>query len=220
MSIKYLVSAGLFFATASAAHSEICDFRLSQLIGGASTGAAIAATGGTAASGLAFEAAGFYLIVHSTGGMTMIGSTLAGASGAGTIGIISGTGGGLGAVAAFLTAPVTIVVAGTASVGAGGMEAVCYFRDERITDYDDVLQILRGIAPNMEPSQFRLTEPESTQPRAFISILMEPGEPLVEFDVRNLYFVNGRLMHRDWGRNTIIGDLSALIRAVEPDRDK
>ena len=58
---------------------------------------------------------------HSVTGATMLGSTLGGASGAGTVGIIGGTAGVIGTGAAILMSPLFIGAAGTAAV-----MGVCY----------------------------------------------------------------------------------------------
>ena len=71
----------------------ICDYRLSKLIGSVGSSGAVATTAAVAASDVGMKAAGFYLITNATTGATMIGSTAAGVSGAGIVGIISGTAG-------------------------------------------------------------------------------------------------------------------------------
>ena len=64
----------------------------------------------------------------------MLGSKLGGASAAGTIGIIKGTGGIIGYTASVLMSPVVIkggmVVAVVSTVGAISYEAVCYFTED------------------------------------------------------------------------------------------
>ena len=60
------------------------------------------ALGAGAAAGVGMKAAGFYTLKHSVTGATMLASKLAGSSAAGTIGIIAGTGKGIGIVAAGL----------------------------------------------------------------------------------------------------------------------
>ncbi|RID93352.1 hypothetical protein D2N39_00005 [Gemmobacter lutimaris] len=161
-------------------------------------------------------AAGYYTLVHATTGATMLGSTAAGASAAGTVGIIAGTGGGIGAVAAFITAPATIVVAGVAAVGTGGFEVVCYFKDERITDYDEVLERLK-LLEKSNPELVRFTY-GGVNPK-LSEVVLKTSEGEKRYKIKKLYIVNGMLMHRDWGRNTKIGQL-AFIVAPPPESGK
>ncbi|MCA2014199.1 hypothetical protein LCM17_22100 [Cereibacter sphaeroides] len=210
-SIRLAIAASFF---GSVAVADVCDYRLSQLVGSASAGAAMGMGGTAAAAGTAFQAAGFYIIVHSTSGAAMIGSTMAGASAAGTVGIIAGTGGLLGTVAAVISAPITIIAAGAAAVGAGGIEAACFFQDERITEYADVIAVMRALDQSMDASVFELIEPAWNRENALIRVQMEPDEQMREFQVSRLYIVNGRLLHRDWGPNTFVGDIGAFTVAA------
>lgn len=195
----------------SAAQAEICEYRLSELISGAGATATVAAAGATAAGHVAFDAAGFYIIIHSTSGAAMIGSTLAGTSAAGTVGIIAGSGGVLGTVASVIAAPVTLIAAGLTAVGVSGLELGCYLLDDtRIDDYDEVLAALRLVAAAMRPEYFQLVEPESNQHRAYIRVRRSEEGDVEEYDVANLYIVGGQLRHHDWGPNTVIGDIAAF----------
>ena len=78
----------------------VCDYRPSKLIGEKTTGVVAGGTGVVAATGMGLKAAGIYTITNATTGATMLGSTTAGASAAGTTGIIAGTGGVLGSIGA------------------------------------------------------------------------------------------------------------------------
>ena len=98
---------------------------------------------------------GLYFFPHATSATLMLGSTLAGASGAGTIGIIGGSGFGAG-VLAMLTAPITLLVAAGTAVTVGGLEAGCYFIDERITEEEKVHAILRQVALTANEDFFKL----------------------------------------------------------------
>lgn len=192
----------------STAFAEVCDYRPSQLIGGAATTAAVAAGGATAAAGTAANIAGYYTLVHATSGATMLASTAAGASAAGTVGIIGGTGAGIGAAAAVITAPATIIAAAVVAVGTGTLEGVCYFKDERITDYDEVakrLDLLAQSNPKDVELRNRWWGPESSELRLTTQTGIET------YRIKNLYIVNGILMHRDWGKNTTIGKLAFIV---------
>jgi hypothetical protein len=141
----------------------------------------------------------------------MLGSTAVGGSAAGTVGIIAGTGTGLGAVAAVITAPATIIAASVVAVGTGAFEGVCYFQDERITEFDDVVNHLKPLADS-NPMFVRLYPwggPEHS------TLVLETPDGKVSYNVADLYIVNGVLMHRDWGRNTTIGRLAFIVPSKE-----
>jgi len=144
----------------------------------------------------------------------MLGSTLAGASGAGTMGIIGGSGFAAG-VLAVLTAPITLLIAGGSAVTVGGLEAGCYFVDERITDEPEVLAILRKVALTTNEDYFKLFEVSNeegaeTGTVSRVRIPDEDGEYQF-YDVANLYIVNGELKHRDWFLNTSLGNIAAAM---------
>lgn len=146
----------------------------------------------------------------------MLGSTLAGASGAGTVGIIGGSGFAAG-VLAFLTAPITLFVAGGAAVTVGGLEAGCYFVDERITNEREVLAILRQVALTANEDYFKLFDvgDEEAAEMGTVSRVRIPDEDgnYQFYEVANLYIVNGELLHRDWFLNTSLGNIAAALVA-------
>lgn len=148
----------------------------------------------------------------------MLGSTLAGASGAGTIGIIGGSGFAAG-VLAFLTAPITLLVAGGTAVTVGGLEAGCYFVDERITEEEDVQAILRKVALTSNEDYFKLFDvsEEEAAETGEVSRIRIPDEngDFQFYNVANLYIVNGELLHRDWFLNTSLGNITAAL-VTEP----
>ena len=192
---------------ASSASAETCDYRPSRILGG--TGSTAVIGGGlsiASATGTA-SALGVYTLVNAGSGLTMLGSTMAGASGAGTIGIIAGTGGAAGTAGAIILNPFVWVPAAIVGIGGGGFEAACAFLvDERITEYEDVLAIMRSFATHADPKYFELVE--NAIP-AFISISTGDGE-WVRYDIEDLYIVDGMLKHRDWGPNTQIGRVVLL----------
>lgn len=185
-----------------------CDYRPSELIGGG--GATAIGSGGAAAAGfgLAIKGVGFYTLTHSTSGAIMVGSTLAGTSAAGTVGIIGGTGGVIGTATAVATAPVTIIAGAVAAAGIGVYEGVCFFQDERITDYNQVLAVLKNVAATADQNVFKL-EDKYYWGRATIRVKMSEDN-WKTFKVKDLYIVNGVLKNRDWGINTTIGQLYQL----------
>lgn len=192
---------------ASSSSAETCDYRPSRILGG--TGSTAVIGGGlsiASATGTA-SALGVYTLVNAGSGLTMLGSTMAGASGAGTIGIIAGTGGAAGTAGAIILNPFVWVPAAIVGIGGGGFEAACAFLvDERITEYEDVLAIMRSFATHADPKYFQLVE--NAIP-AFISISTGDGE-WVRYDIEDLYIVDGMLKHRDWGPNTQIGRVVLL----------
>lgn len=60
----------------------------------------------------------------------MLGSTMAGSSAAGTVGIIGGTGAGIGAAAAAAMSPAVITVGTLALAGSAAFEGVCYLAEK------------------------------------------------------------------------------------------
>lgn len=204
------------------ANAGVCDYRLSDLVrsGSSTTDKSIAAAEGVVvaagAAGLAFKAAGFYTIANATTGALMIGSTAAGASAAGTAGIVAGTSGVLGTAGAIVSAPATITAAVVTVVSASVLEAGCYFTDDRITDKDEVLTILTEVAKGQNPKYFKL-EPvilESYWSGHYVSTALflwnDRDQQMDMFPIENLYIVNGTLMNSDFGLNSELGEIGAI----------
>lgn len=225
-SFGILLSIGLL-SHASNATAAVCDYRPSQqlaknaeTIGANETNivvqedevkhatAAISAAGAggaaVAATGIGIKAAGFYTLTHSVTGLTMVGSTVAGTSGAGTVGIIAGTGGAVGTAVAFVTAPATILAAAAITAVVGGYEGACFFTDERVTDRDVIMSRVKNLAENASPELFRYDDPTRDGRFARIFVMGEDGL-FAAYDVTDLYIVNGVLKNRDWFLNTTIG---------------
>jgi hypothetical protein len=110
----------------SGAAAEVCDYRPSRLLGESGAMAAEAATTGAAVAGGGMKAAGFYTMTHAATGSTMLASTLPGASAAGTVGIIGGTGGGTGAAAGIAMSPYLWVPAAALAIGGLAFEGGCW----------------------------------------------------------------------------------------------
>lgn len=77
--------------------ANVCDHKPTKVIGGIA--------GSAAAIGIGMKAAGLYVFPHAAG-MAMLGSTAAGSSAAGTVGIIGGTAGVIGSTGAVLMSPI------------------------------------------------------------------------------------------------------------------
>jgi len=105
----------------------VCDHAPSKLVGASITKLGVSGTGVVAGAGIALKAAGLYGIPNAVTGVTMLGSTAAGASAAGTVGIIKGTAGVIGAVGAGVMSPFVLVPAALIAGGVGVYEGGCYF---------------------------------------------------------------------------------------------
>lgn len=194
------LSAVLSLVCATSSASGVCDYRLSQLVS-PEAATAVGAVGGAGATvgPAAMALGGLYFFPHA-GGTLMLGSTLAGASGAGTIGIIAGSG-FAASVLAFLTAPITLIVGAGTAVTVGALETGCYFVDERITEEAEVIAILRQVALTANEENFKLfdvTDEEAAE-TGVVSRVRVPveGGGYQFYEVRNLYIVNGVLRGRE-----------------------
>jgi len=208
-------SAVLTFVWVTSTFSGVCDYRLSQLVSpGAAAATVTAGSAGASIGPAAMTVGGLYFFPHAASGSLMLGSTLAGASGAGTIGIIGGSGFAAGALA-ILTAPITLLVAAGTAVTVGGVEASCYFSDERITSEEEVLAILRQTALTSNEEYFKLfdvSDEETAETGAVSRVRIPDDDGTYRFyEVEKLYIVNGELMHRDWFLNTSLGNIAAAL---------
>ncbi|KPP98816.1 MAG: hypothetical protein HLUCCA12_17895 [Rhodobacteraceae bacterium HLUCCA12] len=203
---KKLALCGFLIASsASMAAAAPCDWRPSQFFG---TTTAAVAGGSALAIGSGMKAAGFYTLIHAGSGLTMLGSTMAGASAAGTVGIIAGTGGVIGTISAILMAPVTVVIGGAIAVGGAGFETVCHFSDERITEYSEVLAIMQHLDEHHDAERFQLVTGIPGRQDDAIRIWNPETEELDRYLVADLYLVNGRLWAtRSWRFDQDLGML-------------
>lgn len=212
-----------FLAVPMSVQADLCDFRPSLLASKA--GQAAKTTAGAVAS-VATEgvrAVGVYTLENPVSGISMISTGVSSAAAAGSS-VAAGAGGALTTASAVATAPVTIAVAGLTAVALGSYEGVCYFRQERITDYDEILYIVSNLSANSDPTMFRLI-PEGTDYVTLkgrnaiasddkVRIAATGVGPFI-FDVKNLYITDGVLMHRDAGRNTVIGNVALQVVGVQ-----
>jgi hypothetical protein len=194
---------------ATPALGDACDYKPSKLANGLLGGAATTLGGGAAATGAGMKLAGYYTLVHSTSGLTMLGSTLAGGSGAGTIGIMANTGGAIGTAAAALMSTATIAFGTLTVIALGGFEGVCYFQVERVDDPFQVRDIIESIAANDEAVSVLETDDGPA-----MAIETEDGQQT--YLIRDLYIADGELKHRDWLWNTSLGP----VAYVQPDEDE
>jgi hypothetical protein len=190
------------------ATAGVCDYRPSQVLGAGATAAVIGGTGTAAAAGGAAKAIGVYTLVHATSGATMVGGTWAGASAAGTAGIIGGTAGVIGSAVAVVTAPVTIIAAGVAAASVATYEGACYFSDTRITDYAEVDAIVADIAVTAPPIDFKYLK--GSQGARNGKIWVRSPEGFDVYEISDLYIENGVLKVSGWGPNRTIGIVAAM----------
>lgn len=212
-----------FLASPMSVQADLCDFRPSLLASKA--GQAAKATAGAVASvaNEGVRAVGVYTLKNPVSGISMISTGVSSAAAAGSS-VAAGAGGALTTAGAIATAPVTIAVAGLTAVALGSYEGVCYFRQERITDYDEILYIVSNLSANSDPTMFRLI-PEGTDYVTLkgrnaiasddkVRIAATGVGPFI-FDVKNLYITDGVLMHRDAGRSTVIGNVALQVVGVQ-----
>ncbi|MBL9054990.1 MAG: hypothetical protein JNJ84_01805 [Rhodobacteraceae bacterium] len=209
-----LLLAGFFlFVTASSVEAGVCDYRPSEMIGSAASAALGTAASSFAVAGATANAVGVYTLVHATSGLTMVGGTWAGASAAGTAGIIAGTGGAIGATVAVVTAPATITAAAVGAIAVGSFEGVCYFSDTRIVDYEEVDVIVQNIAVTAPEELYRYFPAREGRQDAFIRVRDPDSEKVRydDYDVIDLYIVNGVLKYDGWINKTIglIGEIQS-----------
>jgi hypothetical protein len=205
---SFLPALGICAICASGAEAEVCDYTPSKLVGGAMSTAAATMGGGAAVAGVGMKAAGYYTLVHASSGLTMLASTAAGASAAGTTGIIAGTGGVGATIASIAMAPITIAVGAITVIGVGTYEGLCYFQIERITDPYLVYGVVESISEN-DPA----VSIETTEDGPRLTLALE--EEQKSYMIRDLYIADGQLMHRDFAFNTKLGSVAFVLPAEE-----
>jgi hypothetical protein len=189
--------------------ANLCNYRLSNMIPRQDTPAVEAAR---AAAGLQDDAGGMvFVMINPRTGETRVGATDAGRQGNADDGFVARTARVLGAAVAVVAGDSPLLAAGGAALGAG-LEAACFLRDDRITDYDAVLEVLRAVDASMPPDLFALVEPGESHRDAYVRLSRNDGYDLSEYRVRDLYIVNGQLRHRDWGVNDVVGDIAVFTR--------
>lgn len=213
--MRFLSFPFFLLAFSTPAFTAVCDYRPSEIIGGNRTALTVASTGGVAATGAGANAVGVYTLVHATSGLTMVGGTWAGASAAGTAGIIGGTGGLIGSTVAIVTAPATIIVAGALGTTIAVIEGACYFTDTRITDYEEIDALLANIALTAPRDLFQYRPTENGQGAGQIWVQSEPGSGRYydRYNIADLYIVNGVLKASKIGPDSTIGLVAVIGQA-------
>ncbi|MEC9197052.1 MAG: hypothetical protein VX974_05520 [Pseudomonadota bacterium] len=206
------VFASLLLASAAPALADVCDYRPSALISGAG-----AAVKNVDAADLGAKAVSFYTLTHEVTGATMLGTSAAGASVAGGSGLLGGTSGALGAMAAIATAPATLIAAAVVGTGVAAYEGACYFTVERLKDPEAIRGILKNMEENADPEYLRLTQIDGKE---YLLIAKEhdgAGRAIdwTRYRVSKLYIEEGILMHSDLGRNSKIGRVQMVQAETE-----
>lgn len=199
--------------------ADVCDFRPSVLVSKAGQAAKATAGSIALATSQTVRAVGVYTLENPVSGLSMISTGVNSAAAAGSS-VAAGASGAMTTATAIVTAPVTITVAGLTAVALGSYEGACYLRQERITDYDEIRYIVSNLSANSDPTMFRLI-PKGAEYVTLKGRNALAGEDKVRiaaagvgpflFDVKNLYIVDGVLMHRDAGRNTVIGNVALQV---------
>ncbi len=184
---------------APAAQARVCEYRPSELLRSDAAASVVAGAKGAAGD----MAGGIFTLTNTVTGASLLG----GNAGAGALGQLGGAATAIGnGAAAVLAAPGAAVAGAVAAVGIGAYEGICYFSDERITRYEDVLAVMDAIALGADPAFFRVER--GAPGKADAVVVMGDGTGAsASYPVRKLYIVNGVLMHRDWGLNTVLGDV-------------
>ncbi len=193
----------LLLATLLAAPSgaAICDYRLGEMISARAPALAGAAADQALLAVLGGRGPDFFTLVDPGSGFAAFGGFVGPARSAAALATAEALGGGNLA----LTNPVAGMAAGAAVLGMVGLEGVCRFQDERITDYYEVLAVLSAVADTADRDAFQLQLGPPRKKGAVVEI-WEPGSGVRrQYRVADLIFVNGELRLRRWGPNKSLG---------------
>jgi len=193
------------------ANARVCDYRPSELVRSGASSTAFSGALDTAAG----VTEGIFTLTNTATGASLLGANTGAAGGAaGALGQISGAASAIGSAAVgVVTAPAAAVAGAVAAVGLGAYEGLCFFRDERITDYDEVLEVMWAIAESADPTYFQVEERAADRNGAIV-VLGDGLGGWTEYPVRKLYISNGVLMYRDWGLNTALGEVGFATLAT------
>lgn len=190
--------------TAGTALADACDYRLSQTI--ASRAPMLAAAATDAALNKRFDptATDFLTLVDDSTGMSMVGAVVAGAKAASALGAAETA---LGAGTAVLASPAIGVAAGVAALGIAGVEGVCRFKAERITDYYEVLAVLAAVSETADRDFFQLQLGPPRKKAAMVEIWDAKEGLRKQYRVADLFLAKGELRLNRWGLNKSLGML-------------
>ncbi|EBA10523.1 hypothetical protein [Sagittula stellata] len=185
----------------------VCANKPSKLAGAAAerAGTVLSGAGDVAKSGA--KAAGNYMLMHPGQSVKLV------TGAAGTVSSATTAAGGVGGLAAsvtaVVTAPVTLVVGAVAFAAVGSYEGLCYFQVERVTDPDEVRAIIDSIT---ETDPLVWTRNTNKGP---VMVLAGPDGEQV-YPIRKLYIADGMLKVRDWGLNSTLGP----VAYVQPEEEE
>ena len=201
---RSLSAAALCLAFGTAAQAGVCDHRLSEII--ADRAPRLAAAAADAAVMARFDPAApdFLTLVDGRTGFTAVGAVVAGARAARALG---GAEAALGAGGTVLTSPAIGMAAGAAALGFAGVEGVCRFKAERITDYYEVLAVLAAVAETADRDFFQLQLGPPRKKGAVVEIWDAGAGVRKQYRVADLYLAKGELRLTRWGPNKNLGML-------------
>lgn len=212
MSIRWLSA----FAAASLlslgpALAGICDYRLSQVIGERAPQLASATADAAIMGRFDRVAPDFFTIVDKGTGFSALGAYVAASQAAAAL---SGAGTVASTGSAILASPALGMAAGAAVLGMSGLEGVCYFQKERITDYYEVLAVLSLVAETADRDFFQLQLGPPRKKGAVVEVWDGAEGVRKQYRVTELSFVDGELVQKRMIRNKSLGLLMQFEGAV------
>ncbi|MDQ2067503.1 hypothetical protein Q9295_14080 [Xinfangfangia sp. CPCC 101601] len=204
MSRPILSSILLLGLSAGLAQADVCDRRLSDTIAARAPLLAAAAADAALTGRPAPGAEDFLTLVDDRTGLSMVGAVVAGAKAASALGAAETA---LGAGATVLSSPALGMAAGVAVLGLVGVEGVCYFKAERITDYYEVLAVLAAIHETADRDFFQLQLGPPRKKAAVVEIWDSKASVRKQYKVADLYLTKGELRLNRWGPNRSLGQL-------------
>ena len=207
-SMRYMIMLATVaaFGGSPASSGGFCKHRPSELLRGGFVGS-MAAGAQNAASTLVAKAGGVFTFTNTVTGASLLGSNAV----AGTIGQIGGV--ASNAASSVAAVPGIALAGATAAIGLAAFEGVCFFRDERITDHDEVLRVLYTISAFADPAYYRIEQPGADSDAAVLVLGSIAGETN-EYAVDRLRIVNGVLWHQQRGRDVALGDVGFATLAA------
>ncbi len=208
MSRMFFPAAFCAALAAGAVQADVCDYRLSEIISERAPKLAAAAADATVMARFDPTAPDFLTLVDANTGFTAVGAAVAGAR---AVKAMSGAAAGAEAVAgagsAVLTSPVLGMAAGAAALGFAGVETVCRFKSERITDYYEVLAVLAAVAETADRDYFQLQLGPPRKKGAVVEIWDAKSGVRKQYRVADLILSRGELKLTRWGPNKNLGVL-------------
>ena len=180
------------------AQADMCDYSPSKLAGKMANTVGSSVVDAGRSIGNEVSETSYYSLIHAGSNLTMLGSSAAGSSATGAVGIVKGAVGALGTAGSVLLAPATIVVGAVTIIGVGAFEGTCYFKVDRITDPYEVRSVIEDVASRDEAITIVKTDKGD-------AMALEISGKTKTYLLRKLYIADGQLRHRDFGINTNLG---------------